>query len=338
MGIGVEARLGGLSDAGDRLAPAPRWPGLASVAPGTAARGVSAAVRDTGVVALVTVLAFLLAGYVDIAEQYLDWAAAHERWQADEVPFTLLCLCGGVLWFAWRRAREARALRCRVQSLTRHLLVVQEEERRRLARELHDELGQHCAAIRFEARCLRQGLAAVDRALARQLEASADAIGNSAAALHADLRRLLTRLRPVALDTLGLESALEDLIANWQRTYSIVVERRIGDLGALPDGVAIAIFRVVQEALTNIARHAQARRVAVQAVVEHDVIAVDIRDDGRGFPPDGPPGGYGFGLTGMEERVAGFGGVLTLFGTAGGGVHVAVRIPVAGEVSGGGRP
>lgn len=322
-------------------------------AAGLAATGTMVA-RDACVVAVATLVAFVLAGHIDVAERYLDWAAGHEHWQADEVPFTLLCLCGGVLWFAWRRACEARELRCRVQALSRHLLAVQEEERRHLARELHDELGQHCAAIRFEAQCLQRALAAGrapagaaspgDDVSARagepcsagRLDASVAAIGSSATALHAELRRLLTRLRPAALDTLGLEAALDDLVANWQRTYGVAVERRIGALGTLPDGLAIGVFRVVQEALTNVARHAQAHCVVLQVVRDRESVAVDIRDDGRGFPAGGAPGG--FGLTGMAERVAGLGGLLEIGEAAAGGVHIAVRIPVDGEAPGGECP
>lgn len=336
-------------DSGDRVGAAPMV-----VAGGGMPAGRVQAARDAALVLVVPVLAFMAASHIEVAERYLDWSAGHEHWQADEVPFTLLALCAGLLWFAWRRAREARALRRRVQALTRHLLAVQEEERRHLARELHDEMGQRCAAIRFEAQCLLQGVAtlsgAADHASATRetaagvpraqlaavgdrLTVSARAIGESAAALDGELRRLLARLRPAALDALGLEAALGNLLDGWQRTYRVPVERRIGTLGALPDPVAIGIFRVVQEALTNVARHAQARCVRVRVMREGEAVSLEIEDDGCGFPAGGPPGGYGCGLTGVSERVAGLGGRLAITGEPGAGVRIAACLPVRGAQS-----
>lgn len=329
---------------------------VAGLAVGAAvASGRAQLLRDAGFVALATVLVFALAGHLEMAERYLEWASGHEHWQADEVPFTLLALCAGLAWFAWRRSREAMAMRGRVQALTRHLLAVQEEERRRLARDLHDEMGQRCAAIRFEAQCVLQGLAALEggtdaggdpagRLRGRSgdlptvlggLAASARAIGDSAAALHRELRRVLTCLRPAALDSLGLEAALGDLVGDWQRTYRIPVACRIGPLGSLPDGLAIGAFRLVQEALTNTARHACAHAVTLHVSRDGEALTIVVADDGQGFSAGRPADRGGYGLAGMRERVAGLGGALSITGAPGAGVRIAARIPVGPIVEGG---
>lgn len=301
-------------------------------------------VRDLAVVLTLALLAFVAAGRVEFSERFTGWAINHEHWQADELPFALLTLCGGLGWFAWRRWLETADLRRRNQALARHLMALQEEERAHLARELHDEMGQRCAAIRFEAQCVLRGLeisaagtndtatdAATDAAHRAGLAASAQAIADSAAALHGGVRRLLAQLRPAALDALGLAAAVNELLKDWQRTYRTPVAWEGAALGPVPESVAIGVYRIVQEALTNIGRHAQATQVIVRLLRSEQGLALQVIDDGKGFSESGPPGGFGYGLTGMTERVAGLGGHIRICGVVGQGVTLTVHLPLGRE-------
>lgn len=289
---------------------------------------------DLLVVLILTGLAYALASWLEVGELFSGWAAGHERWQADELPFTLIVLCAGLLWYGWRRGQEATAMRRRNQELARHLMQVQERERRRLARELHDELGQRCAAIRFEAQCILRGVAeGAPSVNGNPLAASARAIADSAEALHVGVRSLLRQLRPSALDTLGLDAALDELVRDWQHSHRIAVERR----GKVPSGIdeslAIAVFRIVQESLTNIARHAQATRVLLTVELCADGLRVEVDDNGVGF------GGAaaGFGITGMHERVIDLGGALEFASADDGGARVSLLLPLAPQLDVGWR-
>lgn len=280
--------------------------------------------RDLLAVLAVTGLAYALAGRVEFGEWFADWAQAHEYWQADELPFTLIVLCAGLLWYGWQRDRETAAVQRRNRELARHLMQVQEAERRRLARELHDEFGQHCSAIRFEAQCLQRGLARDDAGLAA-LGSSAQAVGASAEALQQGVRRLLRQLRPAALDTLGLDAALDELLRDWRLCHGLRVERRGGGAGAVDDALAITVYRVVQEALTNVARHAKASGVSLSVERRARDLLVELVDDGVGLGA----AEAGFGITGMRERAVDLGGELTLAAAAGGGLRVRLQLPLA---------
>lgn len=279
--------------------------------------------RDLSLVLALAGLAYLLAGQVELSEGFADWALGHEHWQADELPFTLIVLCAGLLWYGWRRDRETAAALRRNRELARHLMQVQEAERRRLARELHDEFGQHCAAIRFEAQCLQRGLAQGETT-SPALSASAQAIAGSAEALQAGVRRLLRQLRPAALDTLGLDAALDELLRDWQLCHRIEIERHGSGAGGVDEAVAIAVFRVIQEALTNVARHAGASRVSLSMTRRDDALLVELADNGVGFGA----AAAGFGIAGMQERAVDFGGELSLATGIEGGALVRLRLPL----------
>lgn len=285
--------------------------------------------RDLAIVAAVALAAFALASRHEIGEAFGTWAADNEHWQADELPFSLIALCAALVWFAWRRWCEVRALQQRNQALARHLLQAQENERRLLARDLHDELGQHCAAIRVEAECLLGGLRRPVPDLAA-VSAGAAAVAGNAEALQREVRRMLRRLRPPALETLGLAAATGSLVDEWRRRHGIAASLSCDSLGVLPDEVATAAYRVVQEALTNVARHAQASAVRVSLRRAGDRLHIEVADDGVGFAGaagSAATSGGGFGLVGMAERIADFGGLLKLDG--GRGVSVRAEIPLA---------
>ena len=281
--------------------------------------------RDLLTVVVATATAYGLAASIELGEWFADWSLGHEYWQADELPFTLIVLCAGLLWYGWRRDRERAGVQRRNQELARHLMQVQEVERRRLARELHDEFGQHCAAIRIETECLQQGLqsgkSTIDDAVA-----SARVIAGSAEALQQGVRRLLRQLRPAALDTLGLDAALAELLRHWRLSHHLLVERRGHGAGVVDEVTAITVFRIVQEALTNVARHARASRVSLTVDRQGESLLVEVADNGAGFGA----AVAGFGMTGMSERASDLGGELRFLGGVDGGAVVRLSLPLSG--------
>ena len=283
----------------------------------------------------VVIALFLIASLFDVSERFSGWAEDHERWQADELPFVLLVVCGGLAWFALRRWRESRTLLVDNRALTRHLMRIQEVERMRIARDLHDEFGQQCAAIRFEAHCLRRSLetCALSAGEGRaSMLGSATAIANSAETLHRNVRRLLKQLRPGALDTLGLATALSDLVGDWTSTYGVPVDWHCDELGQVADPVALALFRVAQEGLTNIAQHAGASRVSLRLSREGGILTMELSDDGHGLQTEAAPRRRGFGLVGMAERMNELGGTLSIESLPGRGVCLRVEVSAMPEV------
>ncbi|MET4388989.1 signal transduction histidine kinase [Bradyrhizobium sp. F1.4.3] len=223
-------------------------------------------------------------------------------------------------------ARLSSALAERSE-LTRRLIVVQDEERRHLARELHDEFGQSLAAVRALAASARQTAAEECPALLPEC----DGIARTATDMMETLRGALFRLRPPDVDELGLVASLEGLVAGWNgrsRCQPRFDCRFDGAFESLPAAVGAGLYRIVQEALTNAAKHADARRVTL-ALTEHDgrTITLCIADDGRSAETAITSG---MGLLGMRERVAALGGQLSFETGAdrGATLHVVIPVPV----------
>jgi len=212
--------------------------------------------------------------------------------------------------------------------LSQQLIYLQEEERKSLARDLHDELGQCLTAIMADGTALLR----LSESRLPEGRASAEAVVTVTQQVMTMLRAMLQRLRPDVLDGLGLLPAIEELVANWrQRNIGLtLISRYSGDLNNLSEAVRITAYRVVQECLTNISRHASARRVTLQVerldARDADVLIISVGDDGKGFDPTRFEG---FGLSGMRERVQGLGGTFTLESAIGDGTRITVRIPVA---------
>jgi two-component system sensor histidine kinase UhpB len=217
----------------------------------------------------------------------------------------------------------------RNRQLAQQLLRVQEEERRGIAHELHDELGQYLTAIHAEATAISR----LDGDGPPRAREGSEAIIASVREILGRVRGMLQRLRPETLESLGLEEAVRELVDGW-RARNPAVECRLelgGTLGEIDDAAGIAAYRVVQEALTNVTRHAGARSVAVSlgrvAGDGNESLRIRIWDDGRGMAPEPQ---RGFGLLGMRERVEALGGSLTLESAPGRGFTVAARVPVGG--------
>jgi signal transduction histidine kinase len=205
----------------------------------------------------------------------------------------------------------------------RRVVEGQELERKRLARELHDETGQALTSILLGLRSIEEAVA--DRPEVRE---SVLALRELVVETLHDVRRLAVELRPKALDDFGLVPALERLAETFseQTALDVHVQAVLGD-ERLPHEIESALYRIVQEALTNVIKHAQATTVSVVLTKKGDGVAVVIEDDGRGFDP-AEARDDGLGLVGMRERIALLGGRVTIESSERGGTTVAVEVPV----------
>lgn len=283
--------------------------------------------RDLVWVLIATVLTFVVASALEMNEHLAALLARGEAWQVDEIPFTLLALASGMTWYARRRGREVTRTLARNRELAQALIALQDREQLALARELHDEFAQHCTAIRVEATyILRSGSLA-------QIGVAASRVAASAQALQDDVRRLVRRLRPSDLDELGLVEALRSLCDGWTRRTGIPCALRVSD--DLPERGAAAdttLYRVAQEALTNVMRHAGATRVDVALTATARGLALRVADDGRGFVVSDPT--TGLGLLGAKERAAASGGRLDIDSTPDAGTRLSLSLPPATRASG----
>lgn len=235
-----------------------------------------------------------------------------------------------------RRVRERTAelttahdnLRQSHQSLRRlsaHLNTVREEERRHIARDIHDELGASLTALQLEMNWLRQRLG--DDAMMRDKLDGMLEIGSHA--MQA-VRRILNDLRPGVLDHLGLWAALESLLLDFQKRSGLDCHYRCTpeiERCRLGRDAEIALYRIVQEVLTNVSRHARATQVRLEARADHRDLLLSIADDGLGMQVPQQP--TSFGLLGMRERTLALGGTLDIDSHPGAGTRIVLRLPNA---------
>ena len=315
--------------------------------------------RDLACVVVVTAIVAALCVSFDVSELAYRWTRRAERFQLDELPATLLVLALGLAWFAWRRWRELQRELVRRHALekeaerllddNRRLVVqandAQERERRHLARELHDELGQYLNAI------------SLDGARIRDLSAQRDGethrlalnVVSSATHVYRQIGTMIRRLRPTGLDELGLATAIEHCVDGWRErlpdaTFSLAIE---GDFGGLSDRLNITLYRLVQEGLTNVSKFARASRVEIYLVRAPrdavdgrdepemreetrdaggiDEIVVTMADDGPGVDLAAPRAGLG--LIGRRERVEALGGEFRIASEPGNGFMFCARVP-----------
>lgn len=210
-----------------------------------------------------------------------------------------------------------------VHELNRKIVCLQEDERRSLARDLHDEIGQCLTAIHVDATAVMNARRLPDT------RESAQAILKVTQQMMKMLHDMLQRLRPSVLDELGLRAALNDLVDIWQqRNRGVACTVSIADEldDDMDEHIAITAYRIVQESLTNISRHAAATAVVLDVTKAQDVLAIYVEDNGLGFDSAGMASGYG--LTGMRERIEGLGGEFVLQTSPGKGARISVRIPI----------
>jgi len=228
------------------------------------------------------------------------------------------------------RVRAEAALRHsreELQALSASILVSREEEKRRVARELHDDIGQRLSALKMDLAMLESELREVDMASPCLSRAAAMHSGIDAAI--AAVRQISSDLRPALLDELGLAAALDWLSKDFARRYGLTIDLATPDHLDVSEHEATAVFRIVQEALNNVVLHAQANRVWIALDQHPKELVLRVRDNGNGW--DGAPRDStrrSFGLLGIRERTRLLGGSLVLTHAPGQGFELCLRFPV----------
>ncbi|HYL80615.1 MAG TPA: PAS domain S-box protein, partial [Candidatus Acidoferrum sp.] len=226
-----------------------------------------------------------------------------------------------------RQQAEAalRASREQLRALAGHLQSVREEERTRIAREIHDELGQVLTGLRMDLTRLARRLPAEQAAVRNDMQAMLALVDSSIQAV----RRIATDLRPGVLDDLGRVAALEWQAQEFQERTGTPCQFTADRIELAPDPeVGTAVFRICQETLTNVARHAEASQVTVRLKEEARFLVLTVADNGRGIPDHGLANRASLGLLGMRERARLLGGKVSIEGRAGEGTTVSVQIPL----------
>jgi two-component system, NarL family, sensor histidine kinase UhpB len=311
-----------------------------------------AARRDALIVVVIAITAAIVCVKLNVSEALAGWFKLYEQQQLDELPPVLLVLTTSLVWYSARRYREVSrqvllrratenqlaAALAENQRLAQQYVELQEYERKALARDLHDELGQYLNVMKLDAVSIRDaghGEEALVGTASRALIDNVDRI-------YAVVSNLIRHLRPVGFDELGIAAAVEYCVNDWRaRLPGVTIDLSVvGELRELGEIKRLALFRLVQESLTNIARHAQASRVTIR--IERagrrepgglgiGEVVVAIADNGKGMDLEAPRAGLG--LVGMRERVAALGGLLKLTSRPGAGLEIVASIPLAAPLS-----
>ncbi len=219
-------------------------------------------------------------------------------------------------------ARQTQELR----RLSAHIEEVREEEKRFIATEIHDELGVTLTAINMDLSWLEQRLPSAGAEIGEKLTEMRRLVTEAVATS----RRIISDLRPSILDTLGLIAALEWQATQFSRRYNLVCQiQSDGDDSSLSDRYRITLFRIFQEALTNVAKYAQAQRVTATLLIQPEQIRLEIHDDGCGFDTT-QIGHHSHGIQGMKERAGYLDGVVEVSSEPGQGTTISVELPKSG--------
>jgi PAS domain S-box-containing protein len=228
------------------------------------------------------------------------------------------------------RARSEKALlesREEIRAIALAAQNLREQEKSRVARELHDELGQALTALKIDVTWLKEHAGAADPLVRDKLAGMQSLVDGTVAAT----RRISADLRPLVLDDLGLAAAADWLVQSFTQRTGTACELRIArDFDDVPDPHATTIFRGLQESLTNIAKHAHASHVEVTLSKDVEGLTLLVKDDGRGFLPAQPRKPNSFGLVGLRERAYLLGGEVTIESAPGRGTIVEMRLPEPG--------
>jgi len=234
----------------------------------------------------------------------------------------------------WRRSEQIRMAEITASTelfrkLSARLQSLREEERTRISREIHDELGQHLTGLKLKLRLIEEQL---ERRNDRSFNGTIDELVEATALVDETIdsvRRISSGLRPPALDHLGLASAIGEEAAQFTRRTGVQCLLRVSAMDTpLPSAVETAAFRIFQEALTNVARHAKAGKVDAECLTEGDFLVLRVRDDGIGIDPAVAENPSSLGLVGMLERASGVGGTLEFRSREGHGTEIHLRIPL----------
>lgn len=283
----------------------------------------------TAVASPLSIAAVLLAAALAIVHAYLHHANGSDHLiTAGLVGLAALC------WYAGRIKCESPGASVLTSGsaddektgLVRHLLTSREQEKSRIARELHDELGSSLTAVTMDLAWARQN--------AKEQPALASRLARAAEVLKSTIemkRRIIQELRPTLLDNLGLNAAIESYTEEFSRRTGVVVKTTVpDDLPVLGEGHPIALFRIFEEALTNVSRHSNATQAEVTLEVRDDALWLTVRDDGIGLRPNASaPGKYG--LREMRERALQVGGTVTFGPSAERGTIVEAMLPFSAD-------
>ena len=229
-----------------------------------------------------------------------------------------------------RKQAELEHSQAELQALAGRLLTAQDDERRRISRELHDDVNQRLAMLTLDVESLQARVPRSPRAVAERLGAIRDRLVE----LSDDVHGLAYGLHPSVLDHLGLKAALRSHVADIERHELLRIDLRIGELNQpVPPDIAACLYHVAQAALRNVAKHAHARRVTVQVQPADGGIRLSVADDGAGFAV-AARSLEGLGIVGMQERVRLVGGRLTLTSQVGEGSRVTAWVPLPGDGAG----
>ena len=288
----------------------------------------------------------------EIARQYAEFRSELQKllWGSLLLGFIVAMTAVIRLRILERRSEEERAVteeaERQMRQLSQQLVATQEEERKKLSRELHDHVGQMLTALRMELGRIDRLRSAADRVrqvpgesgsavLARERDAGAEASVAGAVAecrqlvdnMVRSVRDLALGLRPSMLDDFGLQPALEWHVRDFSRRFGVPVELKMeGDFDRLTDQHRTCVYRAVQEALTNCVKHARARQIEVNVTDESDGLSVSISDDGIGLDP--ALKAKGLGLRGIEERVRELRGAMAIHSAPDAGTTLKIRVPL----------
>jgi PAS domain S-box-containing protein len=272
----------------------------------------------------------VLSGFVKIVRDLTERVEIESALSAAQVPLTIEVVeqtseigeRNKVLRLALDARRRGDVLKTR---MVRKVLAGQEEERKRISRDIHDHLGQEVTGLRLRLQALSEKL----RKLPGDLVEDMNFIQDAALRLDASVDFIAWELRPAQLEELGFEEALERYVREWSAKYKtkshVNIERKGGRRLALE--TEINLYRVVQEALNNVSKHAKAANVSITLARPNGTVLLTVQDDGAGFDVSSTTPGRSLGLTGMGERAALLGGEVEILSTRGKGTSVSIRVP-----------
>lgn len=305
---------------------------------------LSTSKRDAIISILIVTIIYTLILWVNLSEALIDWFKKYEYLQLDEVPFLLLLMALGLSWFSGRRvielnkeinlkiAAESKTIELLMEnkSLTQHMLQIQETERLHLARDLHDDIGQYLLAIRLDAAALNFSVESNDKASTQKVYANR--ILDNAEHIQDISRSLIKRLRPAPTGVHGYGEAISILIQEWhEKNLHLELQLEFEEFtDDLTDQKNTTIYRFLQEALTNISKHANANKANIRlrklTSGKTNEIVIDVSDDGIGLCEKFYS--KGMGILGMRERIEAVHGVLFIKENSPHGTILSAIIPV----------
>ncbi|MCB1018744.1 MAG: GAF domain-containing sensor histidine kinase [Acidobacteria bacterium] len=220
---------------------------------------------------------------------------------------------------------ELRLREERIRQLGEHMMKVEEEERRRISRELHDEVGQALLVVRLYLEMIEGMLEKEKKPARTKLQDTREVVETTIV----EMRRLISALSPNVLQELGLPASIRQFVKNLSRTFPGRVRMRMSNVEELPDGPKIMMYRLVQECFTNAVKHSNARNVSVELTRRNGLVRMRMQDDGVGFSvAEASQKRESFGVAGMRERVELLGGKIDIASAPGKGTKVSIAIPV----------